>query len=310
MAETELSGSPSMLPLFARASVGVIPGASRLPFVGGGGGAVPDRVLTRSDVAVDRDRLAAYDRVCGFAVGETLPPTYPHMLAFPMHLALMTDGHFPLPAIGLVHIANRIIVHRPIRATERLSLRVWATAIEPHPRGRQFDIHTEARAGDELVWEEVSTNLKRGRGSEDAATPAGPPASEALAATATWKLAGDLGRRYGSVSGDLNPIHVHPLTARLFGFPSAIAHGMWTKARCLAALGPQLSGPAGYTVEVAFKRPILLPATVEFAEAREANGSGIAFGVRDATRGTPHLDGQVSLAAPAPARPRRSRRSG
>ncbi len=93
------------------------------------------------------------------------------------------------------------------------------------------------------------------------------------------------------MSGDLNPIHVHALSARLFGFPSAIAHGMWTKARCLAALGPQL--PATFTVRVAFKRPILLPATVEFAEQRD--GDGIGFGVRDAKRGTPHLDGLVSF---------------
>ena len=92
------------------------------------------------------------------------------------------------------------------------------------------------------------------------------------------------------MSGDLNPIHVHPLRARLFGFPSAIAHGMWTKARCLAALGPQL--PGAFTVEVAFRRPILLPATVKFAEAREPGG--IRFGVRDAERGTPHLDGLLT----------------
>lgn len=300
MIERQLSSSPSLLALFARAGVALVPGASRLPFVGGGGGNVPDRALVRADVAVDLDRLAAYDRVCGFGLGDTLPPTYPHMLAFPMHLALMTDGSFPLPAIGLVHIANRITVHRPIAARERLSLRVWATPIEPHPRGRRFDIRTEARVGQELVWEEVSTNLKRGGGSADAERSDGPPSSEELPATATWRLPGDLGRRYGSVSGDLNPIHVHSLTARLFGFPTAIAHGMWTKARCLAALGPQLGGR--YTVEVAFKRPILLPATVQFAEARQADGTAIGFGVRDAKRGTSHLDGVVSLgAAPAPA---------
>jgi acyl dehydratase len=281
-----------MLPLFARAGVAMVPGASRLPFVGGGGGEIPDVVLTRDDVAVDRARLAAYDRVCGFDLSDTLPPTYPHMLAFPMHLALMTDGRFPLPAIGLVHIANTITVHRPIMAGEPLSLRVWATPIEPHPRGRQFTIRTEARAGDELVWEESSTNLKRGRPNDDARSPTDPPPAEGLPASATWKLPGDLGRRYGSVSGDLNPIHVHPLTARLFGFPTAIAHGMWTKARCLAALGPQLSGRR-YTVSVAFKRPILLPATVEFAEATRADGIG--FGVRDARRQTPHLDGEVSF---------------
>ncbi|HZE06233.1 MAG TPA: MaoC/PaaZ C-terminal domain-containing protein [Solirubrobacteraceae bacterium] len=293
MTDRQLTSSPAMLPLFARAGAAMVPGASRLPFVSGGGGEVPEQALVRSDVAVDRSRLAAYDRVCGFDVSDTLPPTYPHMLAFGMHLALMTDGRFPLPAIGLVHIANTITLHRPVSASELLSLRVWATPLAPHPRGRQFTIHTEARVGDELVWEEASTNLRRGRdGSEDAPVSE-PPSAEDLPATATWRLKGDLGRRYGSVSGDLNPIHVHPLTARLFGFAGAIAHGMWTKARCLAALGPRL--PAAYTVQVAFRRPILLPATVQFAEGARARA--IAFGVRDARNQTPHLDGLVSFAA-------------
>jgi acyl dehydratase len=294
MVDKELHGSPSMLPLFARAGLAVIPGASTLPWVGGGGGDVPDRALTRADVAVDLDRLAAYDRVCGFDLSGTLPPTYPHMLAFPMHLALMTDGRFPLPAMGLVHIANTIAVRRPLRAAEPLSLRVWATPIEPHPRGRQFTVRTEARVGDELVWEESSTNLSRGKGAGDGAEAVVVASGEDLPAAATWRCPGDLGRRYGSVSGDLNPIHVHSLTARLFGFPSAIAHGMWTKARCLAALGPEL--PTAYTVDVVFRKPILLPATVQFAEAASvaAGNETIAFGVRDAKRGTPHLDGLVT----------------
>lgn len=305
MADLQLSGSPSMLPLFARASLAAIPGAGRLPWVGGGGGEVPDLALTRSDVAVDPDRLAAYDRVCGFDLSDALPPTYPHMLAFPMHLRLMTDGRFPLAAMGLVHIANAITVHRRIGLGERLSLRVWATPLEPHPRGRQFTIRTEARVGEELVWEESSTNLSRGRGGSDGAgaKPAEPPSSQDLPATATWRLSGDLGRRYGSVSGDLNPIHVHPLSARLFGFPAAIAHGMWTKARCLAALGTEL--PAAYTVAVAFRKPILLPATVQFAEAAGPSPGSIAFGVRDAKRATLHLDGLVT---PSTSPKRRSRR--
>lgn len=285
--ERELRNAPSMLPLFARAGAAMIPGASLLPFVGGGGGEIPDEALTLTEVEINPDRLAAYDRVCGFGLRNTVPPSYPHMLAFPLHLALMTSGRFPFPAIGLVHIANRIVQYRPIDARERLSLRVWAGRIEPHPRGQQFSMHSEVKVADEIVWTESSTNLKRGGGSENAPKADDPPASDELPATATWRLKSDLGRRYGSVSGDLNPIHVHPLTARLFGFQSAIAHGMWTKAHCLAALGPEL--PDAFTVKVAFKRPILLPATVQFAEARSADG--IQFGVRDAKRGAPHLDG-------------------
>ena len=94
------------------------------------------------------------------------------------------------------------------------------------------------------------------------------------------------------MSGDLNPIHVHPLSARLFGLRGAIAHGMWTKARCLAALGSEL--PPAYTVDVAFRKPIVLPATVRFAEAAGPAPGSIAFGVRDASRGTAHLNGGVT----------------
>jgi acyl dehydratase len=142
------------------------------------------------------------------------------------------------------------------------------------------------------VWEETSTNLRRGGGGGEGAD-AGlklPDVSE-LPASATWKLPGDLGRRYGAVSGDMNPIHVHPLSARLFGFPSAIAHGMWTKARCLAALGSEL--PDAFTAQVAFRKPIMLPATVTFAE--RAREGGIDFGVRHARKDTPHLDGAISF---------------
>jgi acyl dehydratase len=295
--DRELRASPRMLPLFARAGLAMVPGASRLSFVGGGGGDVPAQTLALS-VDTDRDRLAAYDRICGFPVSDTVPLTWPHVLAFPLHLTLISSGDFPLPAIGLVHITNRIVSYRSISAGETLDLRVWAGPLTPHPRGTQFAIHTEARAGGELVWEEVSVNLRRGHppaadGETDPATAIDPPSSEDLPMSATWRLPGDLGRRYGAVSGDLNPIHVHPLTARLFGFPSAIAHGMWTAARCLAAVHPLHHDTV--TAEVAFKRPILLPATVAFAESRRA--SELRFGVRDAKRDTPHLDGLITYGA-------------
>ena len=306
-----------MLPLFLRAGAALVPGASRLPFVSGsGGGEMPDLTLVLGDVATDPDRLSAYNRVCGFSLRDELPPTYPHMLAFPLHLALMTDGSFPFPAVGLVHIANRITQHRPVRLGERLSLRVHAGPLQPHPRGRQFPIITEARVGDELVWEEASVNLRRGSGSgsgsglgvgsdsdsdsdsgaasgagaDAGATPLAETTPEELPATAQWRLPGDLGRRYAAVSGDHNPIHMHSLSARLFGFPSAIAHGMWTKARCLAALEGRL--PGAYTVSVAFKRPIPLPTTVAFAEA--ATADGVRFAVRGTKQPTPHLDGHLS----------------
>jgi acyl dehydratase len=279
-----------MTALFARAGAAVIPGAGKLPFVSGGGGAVPEVTLILENVPIDPGRLAAFDRVCGYSLSDSVPAVFVHILAFPLQLKLMTDGSFPLPAIGLVHIANKITQHRPVRIGERLSLRVWATELEPHPRGTQFTLRSEARVGDELVWEEWATNLRRGGGKGDAKNPPDVASTEDVPAAATWTLPGDLGRQYASVSGDRNPIHMHPLSAKLFGFPTAIAHGMWTKARCLAAIGPELDEQ--FTVEVAFRKPILLPATVQFAE--EARDRAIRFGVRDARKGTSHLDGLVT----------------
>jgi acyl dehydratase len=257
-----------------------------LPFVAGGGGEMPDSELVLEDVAVDTERLAEYCRVCGFTMRDAIPATYPHILAFPLHMALMTQGDFPFPAVGLVHVQNRIEQRRPIEATEKLEIRVSAGQLQPHPKGKTFALQTSVSAGGDEVWVSESTNLRRGKGSESA-SDSGPSFDPDLTAEAEWPLPGDLGRSYGGVSGDRNPIHMYGLTAKALGFPRQIAHGMWTKARCVAALEPRL--PGAFEVEVAFKRPILLPSKVEFTSG-ESDG-GISFGVRSARDGEPHLAG-------------------
>jgi acyl dehydratase len=300
MATRQLDSSPRILPLYARAVAPLLPGASRLPWIAGGGEEVPDLRLALPRVRVERERLTQYAQVCGFAAGEHVPATYVHVLAFPLHLALMADGSFPFAAVGLVHVGNRIVQRRPIGAEERLDLDVRATPLQAHPRGETFSIVSEARSAGELVWQETSTMLHRGaRGDAPAgdAAPAGAteagPDTRSLPASGRWRLPGDLGRRYAAVSGDRNPIHLHALTARPLGFPRAIAHGMWTKARCLAALAQdEADSLAGaFSVNVRFRRPILLPATVEFARA--GKGEAVGFGVRDAASGAGHLDGRI-----------------
>ena len=239
----------------------MLPGASRLPWVPGRGDTLPDVQLER-DVNVDGDHLAAYARVCGFTLRDALPPTYPHVLAFPLHMEVISDGRFPFAPAGIVHIANRIVQHRPLSLTEKLSLRVTVSGPEPHRRGRTFTLVSEARVGDELAWEGFSTMLKRGEGAQEAPRE---PRFDDPPVSARWRLPGDLGRRYAAVSGDRNPIHMHALGAKAFGFPQAIAHGMWTKARCLAALRL----PDALEADVRFKQAILLPSTVTFGEAED-----------------------------------------
>jgi acyl dehydratase len=291
MATRELTGPPRILPLYARAAAATfLPGAGRLPFLPGGGADIPTELeLELAGVAIDAGHLAAYARVCGFGLRDQLPATYLHVVGFPLHLALMGDGRFPFGAVGLVHVENRIVQHRPVGLGERLSMRVRATALEPHPRGRAFTIVSEARAGDELVWAGESTILRR---ETDGGGERKPPAEDAPPdppPVAQWRLPGDLGRRYAAMSGDRNPIHMHDVPAKLLGFPRTIAHGMWTKARCLAALENRL--PASFGVRARFRKPVLLPSTVTFGSAED--DGAIRFAVRAARDGAPHLEGRV-----------------
>jgi acyl dehydratase len=301
VATRTLERSPSILPLYARAAAPMVPGASLLPFVPGGGGEIPELDLSLEGVVADPAAVAAYAKVCGFALRDSLPVTYPHVLAFPLHMAVMADGGFPFGAVGLVHVENRIEQHRPIGIGEELTIRVRPTKLVPHPKGQTFSLLTEVTVADERAWQSTSTMLRRGKGADEpkaskSQTPEAhrPGVGVDVGASAEWKLGGDLGRRYASVSGDRNPIHMHSLTAKPLGFPGAIAHGMWTKARCLAALDSRL--PDAFAVDVRFRKPILLPARVEFASATD--GDEIAFAVRGARKQTPHLDGRVTPLEP------------
>ncbi|WP_179423968.1 MaoC/PaaZ C-terminal domain-containing protein [Pedococcus badiiscoriae] len=271
-----LTESPSLAALFARAAL-----TQR-----GRRGDLPDVVLRREQVVVDRDHLLAYDRVCGFTGGDVLPHTYPHVLGFPLQVALMADRSFPLPLPGLVHLENQITVHRRLTADDRLTISVHAQDLRPHPKGRLVDLVTEVEVDGARVWDGRSTYLRRGHGSPDApAAPAAPtlPSGEPAGII---RVPEGQGRAYAAVSGDMNPIHLHALSARAMGFPRAIAHGMWTAARTLAALEPR--GNDASTSHVWFAKPVFLPSTVELVvDDRERV---VVAGLRSTKApATPHL---------------------
>ncbi|MEH1164721.1 MaoC/PaaZ C-terminal domain-containing protein [Micromonospora sp. CPCC 205539] len=273
-----LSRLPATGPLYRRALRGVLPGGRRDP-------TLPATTLTVAGVQVDRGHLADYDRVCGFPLTERLPVTYPHVLGFPLALRLMTAPDFPFPVTGLVHVANRITAHRAILAGELLDFSAYAERLRPHDRGRQLDVVLVASVAGAEVWRGVATYLSRERGDGGGARRDEGDRPATPAATARWRADTRVGTDYARVSGDHNPIHTSRLGARLFGFRRPIAHGMWSKARCLAAFENRL--PDAYTVEVAFKLPVPLPGTVSFTRLSDGG-----FTLHDSL-GRPHLAGLV-----------------
>ena len=281
--------APATLPLMLKAALPAIPVVGGLPGVKHAKGSVPDVVLERRGVVTDPTHLDAYNEVCGFPRSDTLPATYPHMAAFGLHMTLMTDTSFPFAPMGLVHLRNSITQHRPIGVTEVLDVSVRAADLRPHPKGSLIDIVTTVSVGDEVVWDETMTLFSRHKGGSPEQTSAPLAGVEVPDGVVHWKLAGDLGRRYAAISGDRNPIHLYPLTAKAFGFPSNIAHGMWTLARGLAAVDNRL--PGAFTNVAEFRKPILLPTTVVLGSTVE--GDVLTFGVKGARKTVPHLIGQV-----------------
>lgn len=271
---TELARLPKLAGLFAKGAAGSAGkrprGAVRLPEVA--------YQVADVDTAGETAHLAAYQRLLGEPSSEVLPAGFLHVLAFPLATAVMVRGDFPLPLLGMVHLKNVARVLRPVRLGETTGVRAWAQDARAHRRGVQVDVVAEVLVGGELAYQGVSTYLAKGFTAPDGAAPAEAPREEWTAPlpTARWNLGGGTGRAYAAVSGDVNPIHTSALGARAFGFPRAIAHGMYSAARALAEVGPARRGER-YEWTVEFFKPVLLPGTVDVA-IRYASDVGPAAG--------------------------------
>lgn len=265
-----LNSEPGLSELYVRA-------ATRRKITGT---TLPDSGL-RCWVDVDQKRLAAYRNVCGFTDNALLPPTYPHILAFALQMQLLTAKEFPFPLLGLIHLSNRIRVLRPMGGVGRVRVSVQVQNLQPHAKGATFDVVTTL--DDQLgpLWEAESQMLCRGvklegEPVEDVLTP-----SLTMTQVAQWKAPADIGRQYAKVSGDYNPIHLSAVSAKLFGFPTAIAHGLWNKARTLAALADHLP-TANVAIAVQFRKPVRLPSEVTLlASAAGSSGDFQLLGAGD-----------------------------
>jgi acyl dehydratase len=288
------------MPTLLRAALPSIPLVNQLPGVRKTGDD-PSRLRKVRSATVTAEHVRRYAAVCGFPVKDTAPVTFPHVLAFPLHMAVLSSPEFPFPAIGMVHLANTITAHRPVAVGESLQLEVHASPLRSHPKGTALDFLATASVQGATVWESSSTYLRRGRPGEGVGdgTPAEDSSTDShvvVPGRVTWRLPGDLGRRYAAVSGDHNPIHLHPLTARALGYRRPIAHGMWSLARCVAALENRL--PDAVTVEAAFKKPIPLPGRVAFGQDPVDDGEGgIAFALTSPEDGAPHVVGRTRAAS-------------
>lgn len=245
--------------------------------------------------AINARHLARYRRVCCDREISALPITYPHVLAAPLHLAMIACESFPVSLLGVVHTRNRITQQRPLRTDDTGEIHSWMQGHRETAHGHEIDLQTQLRVGGEPVWSEISTLLaRRADGKRPARTREGvsldvPPRQDV--STSTFVVSPGVGRQYARVSGDFNPIHIADVTARFFGFKRAIAHGMWSLARCAAEFGgPTFSQPC--TLDVAFKRPIAFRARTVLESW--VSDQRMGFSLRDSKIPRDHLLGSIS----------------
>lgn len=238
-------------------------------------------------VRIDAERARDFDHLMGGPATDLVHPGVLHVLAFPVSLALLARRDVPFALLGLVHLRNQILQHRPVRVGELVDVECRVRDLQPHRKGRTFEaVSTILGQDGEIIATDVSTYLITGEGAQSDPASSARPAFEAPRPTGRWKLPADTGRRYAAVSGDVNPIHLSALSAKAFGFPRAIAHGMYTASRAFTESGVDLSRPLRW--DVSFDAPVTLPGTVLVAydddrssgDGRDSGGGRGSGGVR------------------------------
>lgn len=254
---------------------------------------LPALRVNLESLSFNPENLKAYREICGFPKDGGVPIPYPQVSAITLQMYLLTRPQFPLPLLGLVHLKNHITQQRELNVDESFAVQVGITGHRTSDKGLEFDLETVyADTAGKTVWTSVATVLYRPKTAESGKTRKPPPAdSEAgLAEYRSFEAPEDIGRRYGKIAGDNNPIHLYPLTAKLFGFPRHIAHGMWSMARCCALLQQGLGHPP-HALTTQFRQPLFLPARVALRYGEQGDGFGFKLINRDSDKA--HLTGSL-----------------
>lgn len=265
---------------------------------------LPQATYSVDDMHIDQDNLDDYRKICGFLDNGKVPITYFSVLSQALQMNMMVKEPFPFALLGLVHVDNTVTQYRPIGERETVSMSVSFANLRDHAQGQQFDFVTIVKSQEDIIWQGSSTYLARSGKKDDSAAikKSAPrpitvkPMIDEAGVHKVFEVPEDIGRRYAFVSGDFNLIHLHPLSAKAFGFPKAIAHGMWSKAKCLAMMGEL---PEACSAVVSFKLPIFLPSEVELiaesvAKLKSAEDNCV-FGLYSAKNDKPHLAGHLNI---------------
>lgn len=219
------------------------------------------RLLGRMEnITPDPENLSRYREVCGLKNDGKIPVLYPHVLASPVYMHLLSHKEFPIPLIGSLHLRNHIICHRPIDEREPLTLEVTTGDKRIVKQGIEFDFTILLSSHGERLWESITTWLKKGDyGAAHAQSPHADiikPIYNGVEHAESY-IPKEIGKRFARITGDYNPIHISKYAAPLFGLKRDVAHAMWVCADTIRQL-PRHKKESPLRVDLAFKGPLFL----------------------------------------------------
>ena len=276
----QIQKSPSSAALYARIATTMLKK---------GKGSLPDITIKLDNATLDPEKLKTYNKVCGFEHTLIVPATFIHTIIFPMHTQLLSQPEVPYPLPGLIHFANSIKQHRPLYIGEEFNAVCKFGSPITHEKGQAFELYSYIEVNGKRIWEDTSIYLFKGKEGTGKVLEWAQPELPVNAVKQTWSLPQNLGLQYAKASGDFNPIHLNPLTAKLFGFERHIIHGMWSASKILALLEKRVGQSFEFTV--LFKTPIYLPSNVIFRNEKTDNGFN--FDIVDHKQEKPHVKGYL-----------------
>ena len=253
------------------------------------GSTLPDKGYTLAGISIDAKQFKSFCEMFGFKT-DTVPSTYWHVRLFGVRTLLTAHPDAPFPMPGMVHLSDQINQFDTIYPDDKLDVECRFGRLLSHDKGTAFETLTTLKRDGKVVWEEITVNLymgKKGLGE----SPVSNPSIDINQATfkESWQLPDTLGLKYARMSGDYNPIHLHPMGGKLFGFPRHLIHGWYGLNRTLAPHQHKLAQP--HEIYVSFKKPLLLPGVVIASAQQE--GKTMLFEAAHATEGFPHLKGYL-----------------
>lgn len=277
---TQLDKMPNSVELYSRIATSIMKKPKAF---------LPNLEVRMDNLLITEKEVEAYNKICGFGVTNNVVSTYLFVKSFNIKTYIMSSLEMPFPMLGLVHFANKIKQIEPLPYNEKFSIVSRTGNLVAHTKGQAFEINTKILVNEKPIWEETMVTLCKGKEGigevldwdiEDV-----PQKHERK----VWGFDKNLGLEYAKASGDFNPIHIHPMTAKLFGFKRNIAHGMFTASKVLAQ--SHKVWDKAHEFAVSFKTPIFLPSTVVYRSAETKNN--IIVDVVDEKETQPHLKAYI-----------------